>query len=557
MGPEQLLAEYAETGSEAAFRELVDRYVNLVYSAAFRLVNNDAHLAEDVTQTVFADLARTARKLSKDVMLGGWLHRHTCFVASNIMRGERRRQNRERQAVEMNTIEDHDEANLAAIKPVLDETINELQAEDRAAILLRFFEQKDFRSVGSALGSNEDAARKRVDRALEKLHSLLTRRGIILSATALAGALTSEAVTAAPAGLAWTVSTAALATAAVSGGTTLTFIKIMSMTKLQVGIAAVVVAAVAIPLAMEHQSNSKLKQENASLQKQVAQVNARLAELSAESDRMSNQLAEANGRLAAATTNEQFRETLKLRGEVGRLKTAANAPKPSPLSGVISDPQIRKTIREQQKAGMGMIYETFAKRAKLTADQKEKFVDLLADSIMENVDNVTSVLRDGKTPEESDSVFTAIEAALIEKVKDLLGADATGEFQNFTRDLTSFLTAEQFKPQLTGDKAAKDTKYKQLYDLMRQETQASLAAAGLPDTFQTLPILNFRNIASEQEAEKNLKLMDDIYQRVAAKADTFLTPAELKGFADFRAKAIQNSRGALAMNRKMMAPATK
>src|SRR3970040_2335326 len=94
---QQLLAQYAESGSETAFRELVTRYVDLVYSTAVRLVNGDTHLAEDVTQTVFTALARKARALSKDVMLGGWLHRHTCFVALNTMRSERRRHARERQ----------------------------------------------------------------------------------------------------------------------------------------------------------------------------------------------------------------------------------------------------------------------------------------------------------------------------------------------------------------------------------------------------------------------------------------------------------------------------
>src|ERR1700726_3164152 len=95
-------AEYAQSGSEAAFRELVTRYVDLVYSTALRLVNGDTHRAEDVAQTVFVDLARVARTLPKDVKLGGWLHRDTCFAASTLLRGERRRQFRERQAVEMN-----------------------------------------------------------------------------------------------------------------------------------------------------------------------------------------------------------------------------------------------------------------------------------------------------------------------------------------------------------------------------------------------------------------------------------------------------------------------
>src|SRR6266436_4273419 len=174
----RLLEEYVRTGSETAFGELAARYVGLVYSAALRLVEGDTHRAEDVAQTVFVELARKARRLPKEVMLGGWLHRHTCFVAANAMRGERRRQSRERQAVEMNALQDNPGADFSLIAPILDEAINELGEADRTAILLRFFEQRDFGSVGEALGSNEDAARMRVNRALGKLESLLKRRGV-------------------------------------------------------------------------------------------------------------------------------------------------------------------------------------------------------------------------------------------------------------------------------------------------------------------------------------------------------------------------------------------
>ena len=159
-----LLSQYARTGSESAFRELVSRYIDLVFSTAFRLVDGDVESAQDVAQTVFVALADQARTLPKDVMLGGWLHLRTRFAAGKLMRTERRRQLRERQAAEMNAIEDHSESNLAQVAPVLDEAIGQLDAEDRTAILLRFFERKDFRSVGDALGSSEDAARKRVDR---------------------------------------------------------------------------------------------------------------------------------------------------------------------------------------------------------------------------------------------------------------------------------------------------------------------------------------------------------------------------------------------------------
>src|SRR5262252_125403 len=139
----QLLNRYVKDGSEEAFGELVKRYIDLVYSSAVRLLDGDTHLAEDVAQTVFLDLAREARTLSPKVMLGGWLHRHTCFVASKTLRGQRRRQLREQQAVEMNSMHEHTGAEFASVAPLLDDAINQLGAEDRTAILARFFEQRD------------------------------------------------------------------------------------------------------------------------------------------------------------------------------------------------------------------------------------------------------------------------------------------------------------------------------------------------------------------------------------------------------------------------------
>ena len=92
----QLLRRYANDCCEAAFAELVSRYVNLVYSAALRRAGGDAHLAQDVAQLVFTDLARKARTLSREIVLAGWLHRATRFAAAQLIRGERRRQRRER-----------------------------------------------------------------------------------------------------------------------------------------------------------------------------------------------------------------------------------------------------------------------------------------------------------------------------------------------------------------------------------------------------------------------------------------------------------------------------
>lgn len=554
---QQLLDQYVANGSEPAFRELVARYVDLVYSAAVRLVNGDTHMAEDVTQTVFADLARMARNLGRDAMLGGWLHRHTCFVASKTMRGERRRQERERQAVEMNALEDHSAANLALIAPVLDEAVNQLGADDRTAIVLRYFEQHDFRSVGEALGSNEEAARKRVDRALDKLQALLKVRGVTLSGTALATALGAASATAAPAGLALTVSTVALAGAATSVGTTLTALQLMAMTKLKIGIiTAVVAAGVAVPWVMQHQAQTKLAEASAALQEQTDKNN----ELAVEVERLAKQAREATSARAAA--NSPSLEVLRLRGEVARLhqdlaseRTRTNGP--SALSGIKADPAMWDTIRNQQKMGMGSIYKDFSKKLNLPPEQAEQLNELLADNVMENIDHITAVLRDGLTPAQMEPIFAGQEAALLEKVQALLGPEGLADYKEYTRRLASNISAEQFKSKLSGDKPEQEAKARQLYELMLQETQQTLANAGLPADFQTLPILNFRNIASETEAEKNLQLMDGVYERVMARSSAILSPEEIAKLGEYRALAVNSQRMSLMMNRKMMAPAGK
>lgn len=316
---QQLLAEYARNGSDAAFRELVIRYVDLVYSTALRLVEGDTHRAEDVTQSVFVNLARKVRTLPADVRLGGWLHRDTCLVAGHTLRGERRRQSRERQAAEMNALQNHSEADFSQVAPLLDEAINELGEADRTAILLRFFEQQDFRTVGQALGSTEDAARMRVTRALEKLEELLKRRGIATSAASLGVVLAANAVQAAPVGLAVTISTAAMLAGTTITTTTATAIKAIAMTTFQKTLIAVTfTAAVGVGLYQTRQA-AQLREQNQVLQQQRAPLATQNQQLARERDDATRQLAalrEDNERL-----NRNTAELLRLRAQTGALST--------------------------------------------------------------------------------------------------------------------------------------------------------------------------------------------------------------------------------------------
>ena len=258
----ELLRRYLADRSEAAFAELVQRHIDLVYSAALRQVGGDVPAAQDVTQAVFTDLARKAPRLTRHTSLTGWLYTSTRFLSAKARRAEQRRRIREQQAHAMNQISQSPDPDPTweELRPVLDDVMHELNAADREAVLLRYFEHRPLAEIGARLGLTENAARMRVDRALDKLKSALAKRGVTSTAAALAAVLTQQAVGAAPAQLTAQVSHGAFAAGAAGGGVLAGFLAFLSAARVPLllggATVVVVVAGALLPRSARHPTPS-------------------------------------------------------------------------------------------------------------------------------------------------------------------------------------------------------------------------------------------------------------------------------------------------------------
>ncbi|MCW5559808.1 MAG: sigma-70 family RNA polymerase sigma factor [Verrucomicrobiae bacterium] len=338
----QLLRGYAERRSEADFEELVRRHVSLVFSAVLRQVGDNPASAADVTQSVFIELARQAPRLQNHPVLSGWLYKTAHQMAARFVRSEARRQDRERRAhlmQELSQDSGEPEAAWSRIRPVLDAAMHELGETDRLAVLLRFFEQQPLSEVGRRLGLNENAARMRVSRALERLRARLERHGVTSTESVLAAALAAGAVTSAPPALAgWTASAALAAAHASAAGFQL--LNLMAPLKLTAGVAALATAGTLV--IVQHQTAGRLRQTNAELE-------GRIAQLTAEND----SFRDAFTRQADKTELEQQSqaELLQLRGEVARLRAQlAQSRRPDPATVRAANPQPAESTAEDEEA---------------------------------------------------------------------------------------------------------------------------------------------------------------------------------------------------------------
>ncbi len=338
--------------SEPAFEELVRRHVDFVYSAALRMVG-DAQLAQDVTQGVFLALAKSARQVGDRSVLSGWLHRTARNIAANAIRSEVRRRAREKEAAAMNELlTSQSDASWEQLAPCLDDALDELSEGDKDALLLRFFEKKSAAEMAGILGISDEAAQKRVSRAVDRLREVFSKRGVAIGAGGLVVVITTNGVQAAPAGLALAVSTAALAGTALSTSTVIaTTTKALAMTTIQKTLIGGTIALLAGAGVYEAHQNSQLQNHVQALEQQMQPLTAEIQQSQQDSNRMEAQLEALQSENNKLKSNQATAELLKLRGEATRLQEQnRQLAQQKTASGAADDPAMQHFLELKAQA---------------------------------------------------------------------------------------------------------------------------------------------------------------------------------------------------------------
>lgn len=432
-----LLLRFVKNRDQDAFGVLVRQYLGLVYHSALRRVG-DAHAAEDIVQQVFTLLARKADKVCVHETLVGWLHTTTRLEVHQYLRRERRRTAHER-AVSM-----HDDMHASdpardweKLQPVIDAALDRLDSSDRDAVLLRFSHNQSFAAIGEQFGVTENAARMRVDRALDKLNGILTARKI--TSVSLAAALATDAVAAsASPALAAHVTAQALAGAAlgVSGGIAATILTMTTSSK-------IIVASTCVLVALGLGSAIYERQQVVELRAEVAALGRKLDAAAAATEVDKTRIAALEKDLASA--QRPLPPVIK--------STSGPAPR-APLR--YGNPEYARLQLEQFRASLPGKFGSLYRALHLSDGQIAAFEAIEVECRQELIDIWAAAdaqgIAVGNDSSASTSVTRMTSDPLVlrdEKLKTLLGGDNLKLYTDY--DSPKGRTAITFIPALAGD----------------------------------------------------------------------------------------------------------
>jgi RNA polymerase sigma factor (sigma-70 family) len=544
----QLLREYASGHSEEAFSTLVSRYINLVYSAALRSVNNP-HQAEEITQSVFVLLARKAAALRGGTILSGWLYQTARLTAANFLRTELRRQHREQEAHMQSTLNQSEPDAWPQIRPLLDDAMAELNEKDRNAIVLRFFEGKPLKEVGRALGASEDAAKMRVNRALDKLREIFIKRGITLPGAALAAAISSNSIQAAPAGLAAAVA-AGIGSSSALTASSLYILKGTMQTMTWIKTTAAVGAAVIIALQW-HQTAAE-KQQIQQLEEQSARQAEAFRAQKAELDQVKQQ-------------NVSFSKSMEsMARDVAKARASAGVPQASSLAGasassggltnvkknmlaeMMKNPEMIKALREQQSMTIKLQYGPLARQLNLSPEQTDSLYQILTDKTVRVLESSSATLSGGN-PNDAAQTATDLAKETESALQALLGDAGYKAYQDYQSTVADRTLLNSIKSNFV-DNPLSDEQQQQLLQVMTSSRQ-SVAGLNPPDLSQLSPEDRLA------KAGQFLQQQEQINQQVLAQATGFLSPDQLQTLGASQSNLLSLQKAGMAMAQKMFGSA--
>ncbi len=543
----QLLRDYTECGDEAAFREIVVRYTDLVYSAALRQVVSPS-LAQEIAQSVFVDLARKAEAVGHgreaNASLVGWIYRSTRFATLNQLRDTRRRTTHERQAMEQLITNCGPAQDWERISPFLDEAMAELSDDDREAVLLRYFKNQDFRSIGSALGLSDDAAQKRVSRAVERLREFFSKRGVAIGGSGLVVLISANAVQSAPAALSAMISTGVTATA-VHSSSTIAATKVIAMTTLQKAvIGATLAVAIGTGVYEAHRASGLREQ----LEFQSQSLSAHAQKLQRERDEAKAELASVSEENARLKSGQNLAELLKLRGEVGVLRDqSASADSNSVPANAMAKLMDSSTSKELSRVKMHELlkyrYAPLLAQLNLSPDDGEKFYNLIIDNEIKKKELLAQLLRGDLNVDSALQARDAAKADLNSQLATLLGATGQAQYSTYNHAADAEEAVKRLNNQLGSLALSPD---------QIQRLQATLAGEDLN------PDIDDMDLFRSKEA------LDGIYQTIVERAhhdleqaSSILTPEQLAATATIQSNLLQTLRNTMTLGQQLLTDTAK
>jgi RNA polymerase sigma factor (sigma-70 family) len=518
----ELLREFASRNSEQAFATLVARHVDMVYSVALRHVGNH-HQAEEITQAVFILLARKAHSLCRGTVLPGWLFYTARLTAANFRRTEIRRALREQEAYMQSNLEEQGTDVWRQIAPFLDEAIAALSEKDRNAIVLHFVGGKGYPEVGAAMGASGEAAQVRVSRAVDKLRTFFTKRGIVLSSAVLSGAMAANSIQAAPAGL------AAAVTAATLKGTTLTAstltlvkgtLKLMAWTKIKITVGVGVAALVAYQCYQNASQSHQLASVQNDLQQARQQVDAQqttIGQLQQEKQAVLEE--KRNEKLVAARLLEKQRAAATPKGNA-----VDSPPADSPSSGLskmMNDPAMREYMRHKELDSAKAKYRPLAQQLNLTPEQAEQFAQAISDSTMKKIAIGVGYTQGTLDRTAAHQAADNTSSELTSQLQALLGQDGYAQYQQFNLEYPARTMLKLLNDQLGNAPLDSDQSARLLQTVQAESNNLTHGITGEVD-----PAV----FGSQETVDGYFQQVADCNQRLLQQASGFLAADQLAVF---------------------------